>query len=169
VTKMTSENEEQKQPLYPQEVAVALDEMLYDQDLIAPNQEPAIEASLEEQASNAQAVRDQHAYEIDLRQHQIERVLIHEETVRSSHEETFDFSGAMVALLTMTILVGFAYFAQKYISNMSNKPTAQSGVVIDHAANVPVAVPAYPTVMVRHSSDPSQAPSPLPMNVPIEK
>lgn len=166
---MTSENEEQKQPLYPQEVAVALDEMLYDQNLIAPNQEPAKEASLEEQASNAQAVRDQHAYEIDARQHQIERVLIHEETVRSSHEETFDFSGAMVALLTMTILVGFAYFAQKYISNMSNKPTAQSGVVIDHAANVPVAVPAYPTVMVRHSSDPSQAPSPLPMTVPIEK
>lgn len=169
MTKMTSENEEQKQPLYPQEVAVALDEMLYDQNLIAPNQEPAKEASLEEQASNAQAVRDQHAYEIDARQHQIERVLIHEETVRSSHEETFDFSGAMVALLTMTILVGFAYFAQKYISNMSNKPTAQSGVVIDHAANVPVAVPAYPTVMVRHSSDPSQAPSPLPMTVPIEK
>ena len=166
---MTSEKEEQKQPLYPQEGAVALDEMLYDQDLIAPNQESATEASLEEQASNAQAVRDQHAFEIDLRQHQIERVLIHEETVRSSHEETFDFSGAMVALLTMTILVGFAYFAQKYISNMSNKPTAQSGVVIDHAANVPVAVPAYPTVMVRHSSDPSQAPSPLPMNVPIEK
>ncbi len=166
---MTAENQEQKQTLYPQEVAVALDEMNYDQSFTAPNQEQAPELSLEEKELNAKAVRDQHAYEIDRRQHEVERVLVHEESRRSSHEESFDFTGAIMALLTITILVGFAYFAQKYISNMSNKPTAQSGVVIEHAARVPVAVPAYPTVMVRHSSNPSQAPSPMPMTVPVEK
>lgn len=166
---MTSENEEQKQALYPQEVAVALDEMNYDQNFRAPNQEPAPQLSLEEQELNAKAVRDQHAYEIDLRQHQVERVLIHEESRRSSNEERFDFTGATMALLTLTILVGFAYLGQKYVANLSNRPTAQSGVVIDHTARVPVPVPAYPTVMVRHSSNPSQAPSPLPMTVPVER
>ncbi|MFA7338562.1 MAG: hypothetical protein WC028_17380 [Candidatus Obscuribacterales bacterium] len=166
---MTSENDEPKQALYPQEVAVALDEMNYDQNFIAPNQEPAPEVSLEEQELNAKAVRDQHAYEIDLRQHQVERVLIHEESRRSSNEERFDFTGAMMAVLTLTILVGFAYFAQKYVANLSNKPMAQTGVVIEHAARVPVPVPAYPTVLVRYSNDPSQAPSPLPMTVPVER
>jgi hypothetical protein len=166
---MTLPNDEQAQALYPQDVSVALDEMLYDQNLMVPNQEAAAEVSLEEQALNAQAVRDQHAYELDVRQREIEKVLVQEEILPSSHVDSFDFSGALMALLTITIIVGLAYLAQKQIAAMSTKPTVQSGVVIEHPANLPVPVPAYPTVRVRESSDPSQAPSPLPLNPPAQQ
>ena len=165
---MTFPNDEQAQALYPQDVSVTLDEMLYDQNLMVPDQEAVAEVSLEEQALNAQAVRDQHAYELDVRQREIEKVLVQEEIRPSSHVDSFDFSGALMALLTITIIVGLAYLAQKQVSAMSTKPTVQSGAVIDHPANLPVPVPAYPTVMVRQSSDPSQAPSPLPLNPPAQ-
>lgn len=120
----------------------------------------------EEQATHDQAVRDQHAYELAIRQREIEHKLIHEDTKPSSHVDGFDFSAAAMAALTFTIVVALAFFAQKLISNMETKP-AQTGVVIEQqaevpAARVPEAIPAYPTVEVRQSSDPSQAPSPLP-------
>lgn len=166
---MTFPNDKQAQSLYPQGMSVALDEMLYDQNLMVPNQEATAEVSLEEQALNAQAVRDQYAYELDVRQREIEKVLVHEDIRPSSHVDSFDFSGALMALLTITIIVGLAYLAQRQIAAMATKPIVQSGVVIDHPANLPVPVPAYPTVLVRESSDPSQAPSPLPLNPPAQQ
>ena len=123
--------------------------------------------SLEEQSSHDQAVRDQHAYEIAVRQREIEQVLIHEDIKPSSHVDSFDFSAAAMALLTFTIVVGLAFFAQKLINNTTGEAAPQSGVVIKQAAEVPAprvpeATPAYPTVQVQPSNNPSQAPSPLP-------
>lgn len=159
---MTSTNNETEAVLYPQDASVGLDEMLYDQDLTAPNQEPAEEVSLEEKELVAQVARDQRAYELEVRQHEMEKVLVKEEIHASSHMEQFDYSGPLMAFLTMTIIVGLAYLAQKQIYNMSHNPAPPTGVVIDHTAPLPRAVPAYPTVLVQKSSNPSQAPSPLP-------
>jgi hypothetical protein len=47
-----------------------------------------------------------------------------------------------------------------------NKPVPTSGVVVSEPANVPTPTPAYPEVYVQKSSDPSQAPSPLPPGPP---
>lgn len=159
---MTSINNEPEAVLYPQDVSVVLDEMLYDQDLAAPNQEPVQEISLEEKELQAQVARDQHAYELEVRQHEMEKVLVKEDIHASSHMEQFDYSGPLMAFLTMAIIVGLAYLAQKQIYNMSHNPAPPTGVVIDHVAPLPRAVPAYPTVLVKPSNNPNQAPSPLP-------
>jgi len=159
---MTSINNEPEAVLYPQDVSVVLDEMLYDQDLAAPNQEPVQEISLEEKELQAQVARDQHAYELEVRQHEMEKVLVKEEIHASSHMEQFDYSGPLMAFLTIAVIVGLAYLAQRQIYNMSHNPAPPTGVVIDNTAPLPRAAPAYPTVLVQPSNNPNQAPSPLP-------
>jgi len=73
------------------------------------------------------------------------------------------WTGFLMAAAFFVAIIVVGTVAQNSLNRLApNHPAPTSGVVIDQSANTVTPQAAYPTVYVQTSSDPSQAPSPLP-------
>ncbi|MBS2011122.1 MAG: hypothetical protein JST01_28980 [Cyanobacteria bacterium SZAS TMP-1] len=87
--------------------------------------------------------------------------------VSSEASKSWGISGIVMATLFFIAILVVGSVAERSLSRLApNKPAPTTGVVIEQAATTPTATPAYPTVYVQQSADPSQAPSPLPPTPP---
>jgi hypothetical protein len=83
--------------------------------------------------------------------------------VASAAGKTWGITGMVLATLFVIAIMVVGFQAERTLNFFApNKPVPTSGFVIDQPANTNYAAPAYPTVFVQKSADPSQAPSPLP-------
>jgi hypothetical protein len=119
--------------------------------------------------SRAQAAHDEAAYESsksdqeDRDYNEYHSEPEHTSQTTSPYHLKRDWSSAFLALILVSAMVVIGFVAEKNLNYwLPNKPVPTSGVVVEDAANVPAPTPAYPTVFVQQSSNPNQAPSPLP-------
>ena len=73
------------------------------------------------------------------------------------------WTGFFMAAAFFVAIIVVGTVAQNSLNHLApNQPAPTSGVVVEETANTVSPQPAYPTVYVQPSADPSQAPSPLP-------
>jgi hypothetical protein len=72
-------------------------------------------------------------------------------------------SGLIMATVLFIAILIVGTTAERTLNHLApDKQGPTAGMVVEQAANTPTPTPAYPTVYVQQSADPSQAPSPLP-------
>jgi len=88
----------------------------------------------------------------------------HEQPFQSSEaSKPWGITGLVMATIFFIAILVIGVSAERTLNHLvPNKPIPTSGMVIEKDITPPVATPAYPTVCVQESTDPSQAPSPLP-------
>jgi|GEM_PF-998634 len=82
----------------------------------------------------------------------------------SSYVGNWSMSGPIMACILVIAFMVVAVVASRSLNNLvpANKPAPTSGVVVQQTVSTPEPTPAYPTVYVQRSADPTVAPSPLP-------
>ncbi len=109
---------------------------------------------------------DQHAYEQALVEQKLREEMPKEEVVDmpSTYVGNWSMSGPIMACLLVIAFMVVAVVASRSLNNWipANKPAPTSGVVVQQTVSTPEAIPAYPTVYVQRSADPTMTPSPLP-------